>query len=180
MPSNHSAAALWHNLVLEAEERLGTRLGEDVESYLVFMLMRYLRDAGVVRRIVALAFLEGMQKQGRARAEAMQSLGDQCLLFAGFFPEQARRRRVSLDYFVKMGRSAYGQLDAQPIFTALAQHFVPLMDVLAQIRATNPHHRAPSLLDLQELWESTGSRYAAKRLQEEGILPQAMPSQRRH
>ena len=162
----------WHSLVLEAEARLSAHLDENLESYLVFMLMRHLRDARLVRNTLALAFLEGIHKQGSERASAMQVVGDQCLLYAGFFPEQARRRHVGVDYFINIGRSAYGQLPDEP-FTSLSAQFVLLMDVLAQIRAMDCSKQA-SLLDLQTLWEQSDSHFAAKTLQQNGVMPVRM------
>ena len=180
MPNPSYSTAPWHSLVIDAEARLGAHLEENIESYLVFMLMRYLRDVRMVRNVLALAFLEGLQKQGKAKADAMQTLGDQCLLYAGLFPEQARRRHVSMDYFVRMGRSAYGQLAQDPLFIALTENFVLMMDVLAQIRSNNPHNKTGNLLDLQELWEQTGSRHAANCLHAQGIIPAPMPSLSKH
>ena len=169
MQIHQDTAKPWHMLVLEAEAKLNAHLDESLESYLVFMLMRHLRDASLVRNTLALAFLEGLHKQGSARALAMQCVGDQCLLYAGFFQEQARRRHVGVDYFVNIGRSAYGQLPEAP-FDALSAHFVLLMDVLAQIRAMDGS-RQMHMLDLQELWEQTDSHFAANTLREGGVVP---------
>lgn len=180
MQITHNSAAPWHALVLEAEQRLGAHLHEDMESYLVFMLMRYLRDAKMTKNVLALAFLDGLSKTGALRKEALRGVGDQCLLFAGFFPEQARRRCVSMDYFVHIGRNAYDQLAGNPLFHALARHFVLLADVLTQIRSLNAQAAVGNLLDLHEIWEQTGSRHAALQLQARGIQPLPMPSARKH
>lgn len=169
---NHQAnTAPWHQLVIEAEAKLGANLDQETESYLVFMLMRHLRQPELVSSIFALALLESLQKHGKARLEALQQIGDQCLIFAGFFPEQARRRCVSQDYFVHMGRNAYGELWRKPIFVALTRHFVLLADILSQIRANNPLLRRQDLPELQERWESTGSRFAYRQMLEQGLLP---------
>ena len=44
----------WQALVAEAEELSGVQLGEELESYLVFTLMRYLRRPDMAQRILAL------------------------------------------------------------------------------------------------------------------------------
>lgn len=180
MQAHHDSPAPWHSLVVEAEARLGAHLPEDMESYLVFMLMRHLRDATLCRGSIALSFLESLQAPGTLRPDALRRVGDQCLLFTGFFPEQARRRGVSMDYFVQIGRNAYAQLARQPLFTALACHFVLLADILAQIRGLNAQARFQNLLDLQEIWEKTGSVFAATQLRERGVLFDHPASRFRH
>ena len=81
-----TAKASWHRLVKEAEERLSCHLDEEKESYLVFLLMRYLTRADLARTVLALRFLEAIGSQGRLREDRLQNVGDQCLLYAGLFP----------------------------------------------------------------------------------------------
>lgn len=166
-----ATTAPWHELVFEAEEKLGAHIDEEIESYLVFMLMRHLRQPELARSVIALGFLEGLRQQGKARTEALQRVGDHCLLLAGLFPEQARRRCVGPEYFVHMGRNAYGELWSKPLFVALARHFVLLADILSQIRAGNALLKLPHLYELQERWENTGSRFALEQIAARGCTP---------
>lgn len=160
--------ASWHRLVTEAEERGDCRLDEDSESYLVFLLMRYLQRPDLVRSILALRFLRAANASGRAGIEQMQDVGDQCLLYAGFYPEQAARRRVSVSYFINLGRTAYDTVASRrerataKLFHELAETFVGLMDVLHTIRDINPPQLAP--LEMHELAVTTGSRSARRQL----------------
>lgn len=133
-----SATALWQDLIREGEQRRHLALGEDLESYLVFALMRHLGDAGMTGRVMALEWLgahERPMNPGRLR-----DVGDRCLLIAGLFPRLAGRRRVSTDYFVDLGRGAYASAsDRAPqcergLFVQLAEAFRSLVDVLAAIR----------------------------------------------
>ena len=100
-------AELWQALVHEAGQRLGRPLDESRESYLVFVLLRYQADGYLLSRTQALAWLHAQEQVGRARADALREVGDGCLLIAGLFPGVAARRRVSLDYFIDLGRGAY-------------------------------------------------------------------------
>lgn len=135
-----SATATWHRAVTEAATRAEHSLDEARESYLVFLLMRYLRRPEMVRAVLAARFLEALQEPRRRRREQLQEVGDHCLIFAGLFPEQADRRRVRLSYFVDLGRTAYGDLAAAggsmhaELFRALAVTFAPLADVLRALR----------------------------------------------
>lgn len=164
-----SATAVWHRLVTEAACRAECELDEQRESYLVFLLMRYLRRPELVRAVLALKFLDGLLRQGQARRESLQEVGDQCLIFAGLFPEQAQRRRVRLSYFVDLGRSAYGEVagtvhaDRAELFDALARTFVVLADVL---RAARQQGEEPVMTALQaaELSLETNSPLARRTL----------------
>ena len=99
--------ALWQDLVRDGEQHAGVDLGESVQSYLVFVLMRYLRDQALAAHVLALDWLAAAEHTGRVRADALRDVGDRCLLIAGRFPELAQRRRVSADYFATLGCGAY-------------------------------------------------------------------------
>lgn len=143
------ATAQWQQLVCDAESRCGARLDEDAQSYLVFLLMRYLRRSDLLRRLLAMAYLQAMASQGRRRADRLRDVGDECLLLGGLFPGQIRRRRVTLEYVIDLGRGAYGELGASDgcdlagLFGKLAQDFPLLLDVLGELR----RHRDASSLD---------------------------------
>lgn len=163
-----TATAEWHSLVRDAGANCNARLGEPVEAYLVFMLMRFSERTEVGRRALALDYLLGMQNP-TGRAEQLRDTGDECLLVCGLFPQRARRRRVPFTYYVDLGRGAYGTLaqrgatsDAEP-FDALAAEFITLMEVLQAMRPVD-HEQSLSPLDAAELAEQTGSQRAWDRL----------------
>lgn len=167
----------WQALVAEAEELSGVQLDEDLESYLVFTLMRYLRRPEMAQRILALDFLEAFQQSHPQRSEALRDVGDQCLLFSGLFPRRAERRRVRVSYYVKLGRSAYQNLadslsKTADLFALLAEEFITAMDTLQAIRVLG--QQTTGLLPAQayELWQDTASRQAyAELLRQTGGQP---------
>ncbi|HHJ19930.1 MAG TPA: hypothetical protein ENJ84_08960, partial [Gammaproteobacteria bacterium] len=77
--------AQWQKLLREAGEHSGVELDEELESYLVFMLMRYLKRPDMAQRVMALEFLEALQQDRRQREESLREVGDQCLLYSGLF-----------------------------------------------------------------------------------------------
>jgi len=166
-----TSTAQWRELVQEAARHVDRPLDEDVESYLVFLLMRFTGDVALASRTMALEYLQGLLASGRVRRDRLRDVGDQCLLFSGLFPQVARRRRVQVHYFVELGRGAYDQLAAEPahslgaIFRALAEGFVPLMDVLqAMRRMGGGGHPLLDPLEAFELWAATGSQEARAQL----------------
>lgn len=160
-----TATAQWQSLVLEAEAACECRLGEELESYLVFLLMRFVAQPDLAGRIMALEFLNGALSQGSQRTAQLRDVGDQCLLFSGLFPAQAERRLVRVSYFVDLGRSAYDMLArhleraAGDIYLNLAEGFVNLRDVLQAMRELDGQPALGTLQQL-ELWADTGSRRA--------------------
>ncbi len=170
---NPTQVAQWHALIDEAQKSTHHDLGEELESYLVFLLIRFTTQPDLANRILALDYLESMQQHGKRRINALKNVGDHCLLFSGLFPQRAKHRQVKLSYFINLGRSAYQELsnNTRPsttsLFNALSLHFIALMDTLHSIRALG---NTPCLDPLQayELWRDTGSEYALKTLSQKG------------
>ena len=135
-----AAAELWQSAIREACSGGGPELDEAQESYLVFVLLRHQRDERLLARIQALEWLDAQQQAGSVRSDALRDVGDRCLLVAGLFPALATRRRVSVDYFVDLGRGAYqGVADAgrdayADLFARLAATYRDLVAVLRGVR----------------------------------------------
>lgn len=135
-----SACELWQGLVREAEERAAVRVDEEQESYLVFTLLRHSQDQVLIARTLALELLDGLTLGGDRGSERLRDVGDRCLLLAGLFPGQSRRRSVDDGYFLELGRCAYGELGARrrdamaELYLRLAQAFTPLVRVLRHLR----------------------------------------------
>jgi hypothetical protein len=132
--------ALWQSLVRDAQTRASRRLGDDLESYLVFTLMRHQTDARLAVRTIALEWLDTLLASGRRREIGLRDVGDGCLLIAGLYPQQAQRRRVSLSYFQDIGSDAYRHLGdhasggLESLFRRLASAFAELVRVLFEVR----------------------------------------------
>ncbi len=165
---NSTSIALWHDVIHEAEAACTIVLKEEVESYLVFLLARYLDKPHFVKQIMANEFLQGLQLSKHKHQQAMQEVGDKCLLFSGLFPQVAEKRLVKISYFVNIGQSAYSAISSKnsDLYGMLAGQFVSLMDVLQSIR-----HYTKNMVDLlpmqaYELWNEVGSQRALKVLKQ--------------
>ncbi|WP_333677507.1 hypothetical protein [Dyella sp.] len=147
---NGTPVEVWQALVQEAYERTGRRLDESSESYLVFVLLRYQADSQLLSHAQGLDWLQALELVGRTRADALRDVGDRCLLVAGLFPGVAERRRVSVDYFVSIGRSAYqGVADATrqayaELYEQLARSYRELVRTLDAMRAL-PRSTTPGI-----------------------------------
>lgn len=164
--------AQWHALVSEAQLASSRQLDESLESYLVFLLMRFCGQPEMARRIMTMEFLQAQQDSG-LKTERLRDVGDQCLLFSGLFPKIAEKRLVTVSYFVGLGRTAYHQLServdhhSDQFYSRLAQGFVNIMDVLHAMRGLSGE---PVLdhLAAAELWSDTGSSASFRILLGEG------------
>lgn len=133
-----NSTGMWLDLIREGEKRRHLALGEDLEAYLCFALMRHMGDAAMTGRVMALEWLDAHERP--TSPDRLRDVGDRCLLIAGLFPKLARRRRVDTDYYVDLGRGAYATAaDRAPrcergLFGNLAEAFLSLVDVLRAVR----------------------------------------------
>ena len=154
--TDSGATALWHELVREAERNGAAPLDSEAESYLVFLLMRHLRDAGLAGHVFALDYLQALSAAPTPRQQQLRDLGDRCLLIAGLYPQQAQRRLVGLDYFLGLGSQAYAELAAAcaagaGLYRRLAASFARLVRVLVEVRRIGAGRDAISALDRHSL-----------------------------
>lgn len=132
--------ALWTDLVREAENAIGTRLDEELESYLVFLLIAHTRDVHLHHNAVALDYLLARAESGARHRQELRQIGDRCLLLAGLYPEQAERRMVSVGYFLTLGSRAYDELSSAlragmaELYERLARAFARLARVTLEVR----------------------------------------------
>jgi hypothetical protein len=158
--------AHWLALVTEAQASSQIELHEEIESYLVFMLMRFMAKPEMATNILGLEFLEGANCLGQQRHEQLRDVGDQCLLVSGLFPGRAETKQVRLSYFIKLGQSAYSIISSSEtnhsndLFGELSDRFVHMRDVLNAIRALTANKGAMSFWQAFDLWDDTQSPLA--------------------
>jgi hypothetical protein len=158
-----SSTAQWHALLGEAQQQSAICLREELESYLVFLLIRFTEQPSLASSVLGLEFLQGYETiHNSAKQYQLKDVADKCLLYAGLFPGRAKKRRLTVSYFITLGRTAYftlsnHQFPEEPLFNSLSQEFTNLMDVLQFMRG---NLSAVDLLESLELWHETRSRAA--------------------
>ncbi len=164
---------------------------DDTIVYIVNMLSHfslsdniYDGDESEGRSVKPLAFIYKDAVEANSdeeRIQCLRKLGDVALFIAGFYSESLNRSMVGINYFASMGGNAYSSLADNvqrsayykafgEVFSDLAEHFMAYVDVLMEVRDSTEVKQPSSILCLYESWLSTGSDYARKRLQENGIL----------
>jgi len=113
-----------------------------------------------------------------------QALGDRTLLVAGYFREQIQRRRLSRDYYARMGTSAYDVLARilggegfGAVFGELAERWEACSDVIAEVRDEGADRNDADVVRLYEEWLQSGSPRVADRLRQLGVVPMRAPGQ---
>ncbi|WP_455207822.1 hypothetical protein [Kaarinaea lacus] len=135
-----TSTAQWHSLVCEAESAANIYLDEELQSYLVFLLMRFLCKPDIATKVLAMDYIESLLSSGQRKQDKLRDLGDVCLIHAGFFPRRAKRKRVSENYFIELGSGAYQHLSGvvenqiAELYYRLSLSFVPIRDLLNTMR----------------------------------------------
>jgi hypothetical protein len=117
-----------------------------------------------------------------ARNYALQRIGDVALFISGFFADSLANKPVDVDYYIRMGGTAYGSLSEEvrgtfrgnafaSIYRELAIKFQLLVDVLNEVRDEARGESDRDLLRTYEIWLKTGSRRARKLLRDNGVVP---------
>ena len=168
-----SEVSQWHTLVRDAEHDYGCQLDEDMQSYLVFTLMRFAKNQQLNTQALAIDYLTSQQLPQQLCHEQLRDVGDQCLLVSGLYPRSAEKRQVSASYYIDLGRSAYHhistltQQNIAELYLQLSESFILLMDLLQTIR----QYSSPALQPIAalELWQQTGSRVALQHVSDDAI-----------
>jgi len=113
------------------------------------------------------------------RARTLRDVGDRSLYVSGFFAESLQRRLVDVDYYIRIGGTAYRQLASMParsgpygeVFLELAGKFPRFVDVLAEVSEGGAIATDAGVVQLYERWLRTGSEWIARKLRARGVLP---------
>lgn len=116
------------------------------------------------------------------RSSSLQRIGDVALFTAGFFADSLAGKSVDIDYYINMGGTAYGSLSdvirgttrgraLVDVYCELAGKFQKLVDVLHEVRDGAGQSSDVDVLRTYEIWRKTGSKRAARLLQQNGVYP---------
>jgi hypothetical protein len=173
----------FHEHVDAAATAAGSEMSEDGVYYLSKLLVERGRigDQTQPETLVGLA-MKARDEGGLRAVGTWRELGDQALYVSGFFRSSLSRRTVSVDYYLSMGATAYGQLSTllrapgprgglDAVYAELADSFEVCSEVLQDVRDAVRAHTHSDILRLYEEWVTTGSPRAAERLKELGVVP---------
>lgn len=180
---SQTPAEYFKEVVEKVMERQGFRSSELSAFYLVQLLDDFValdrRFAEVdVEPDTTLAELlcGAIASPGEGRFARLKLTGDVALFISGFFSDSVARKRLELDYYMRMGGYAYGRAarlspgEAASVFYELSAKFGRFVDVLNEVSEESAITDAGGILRLYERWLQSGSKRSEKRLRQEGIL----------
>lgn len=115
-------------------------LSEELESYLVFLLMRFIKKPEIALKIMAIDFLSSLELTKTNRNYKLRDIGDICLLFSGLYPELNHKRLVSDSYYSDLGQNAYyiiaqhSTKNSAELFYSLSKNFLMMASLLKNLR----------------------------------------------
>ncbi|MFI5396886.1 MAG: hypothetical protein ACHQ9S_15220 [Candidatus Binatia bacterium] len=173
--------AFFRELLQDAMRTQDVRSSEDSEFYLVKLLEGFARaEQDWFTRPLALEYLESFHSPPLHRYGKLKRVADTSLFVAGVFMESLHRKLVSSDYYVQLGRTAYGHLSvlssgrrAVPadLFSELAERFSDFVRVLAEISFERLFQGDIHTLRVYTRWMYTRNERDTRWLLRRGIIP---------
>lgn len=151
----------WRALLTHAQLAGGILLPPPVEEYLVSLLFRHV-GAEISPSELENGLVDRIDRILGADTSDPSVVGDQCLLFAGLFPEQAIRKGVPVSYFVQVGRPAYREYSSKHdsvVHAMMADEFVRAMDTLQTLRVLQSGEPCIDAFNAYHLWRDLGSAH---------------------
>lgn len=132
-------------------------------------------------RPLAIIYHQAQQETAENKIKIFKELGDFSLFITGFFPDSLNRKVTDVDYYILLGKSAYENLSGifkknhkdtfTLLFDELAEKFVSITDILAEISSKSSTQWNDGILRLYERWLKTRSKRDERLLCAKGILP---------
>ncbi len=173
----------FHEVVTEALNAMQLAASEPAGWYLV-TLLGDLTTTRLPDEPLGVKLASPGQAPGE-RVKSLKEVGDTSLVVAGFFAESLGRSLVDVDYYVSLGKSAYGQLARQlaspgraraagqhsitEVYGELAENFPRFVDVLAEVKKRVDFGHQ-DVLRLYEVWLRTRDEWVEDKLREAGLI----------
>jgi len=118
--------ACFKELITDVTDRSGIELPYAVGEYCTALLAEY-----TTNRKIDYAEAFAIRLMGSESYEDCKTVGDDCLMLVGAFPNYGNRRGISRGYYIEIGKMAYTKID-RPIFLELVKFFEPASEVIKE------------------------------------------------
>ena len=139
-----TTTAQWQALVKETTDRRRICIDIAIENYLVITLDAFTKNVLLLETPIAIEFLTAVQTHSGLTNHKLRTVGDRCLIIAGFFYQQSEKHNVNREYFAEIGQQSYLALadrDAKKydpeLFQELGHRFTDLTTILRHMRQHN-------------------------------------------
>ncbi|HNP34833.1 MAG TPA: hypothetical protein PKK10_03165 [Woeseiaceae bacterium] len=181
----------FRNSIEEAIARQHVQVDPDTAHYVVNLMTLFARSEQLYDgqgdecglKPLALMLADAVDAESaEQRSYLLQRIGDVSLFISGFFADSLIGKAVDIDYYIRMGGSAYDTLSNSvqrtfrgnafaPIYRELAVKFQAMVDVLHEVRDSAGTGSDTDLLRTYEIWLKTGSERAARILKSHNVVP---------
>ena len=185
---SESPAEYFKELVETALERQHVAVRDLTSFYLVNLLTGFVHfdrsSATTVDEPLGIRLARALQAGGSRQRDGLREVGDLSLFISGFFADSLARGLVDVDYYIRLGASAYGSRARHgdptlgDVFDELAGKFGACVDVLGEVSERSALASNSDVLRLYEKWMRTRSRRSGNLLVERGIVPNYSVSSR--
>jgi hypothetical protein len=181
----------FRDLLGTALTRQNVRVQPDTEFYLVNLLAQFLtcdklyterEDGARDTEPLALMLARAMQGGREVQIRTLRQLGDVSLYVSGFFTDSLSRSVVDVDYYVRMGGTAYAKVselsrvgNLSTLYAELSVKFAAFVDVLSEVAENTAVATNAGVVRLYERFLKTGSTRMARLLGERGVVAQVPP-----
>ncbi len=181
--------------VLAVCKKQNLEIDSHVSLYVAQLLVRFSQSSSIIEQhmpsgekskepVLALLWLEGLQKRPFEQLTQMQYLGDVALFTSGFFSDRIEKSMLDRDYYMAMGEQAYQQagslqrslrsdLALRELFFRLAHSFPSMVSVLEEISIRSQASQQNGIVKLYQKWLSSSDQKISRVLQENGVIPRA-------
>ncbi len=133
-----------------------TPLSPTATTYLLLQLSS-MRISEMSQRPLGELYFEGLRERTtRMRVQKLRHVGDRSLFLSGMFSPAFKRKLVNVEYFHKLGKSAYRHIGNQ-LYDELAFQFQPIVDLLTEISLRCNLTNDGDVLELYDNYVRTGN-----------------------
>lgn len=138
-----TARSQWLALFLDAQSRAGYTFSEEIQHYITMTLDHYTAELHLPSQTIALSYLDALNQSGTIKNQHLRQVGDECLILVSLFPGFVKKRNISPEYIITIGRNAYETVAYShvhkpinlPLFHVLSHYFTEIKDTLAVMRS---------------------------------------------
>jgi hypothetical protein len=166
-------------------------IADSLEFYLVNLLCEFITpdkitaitgENSVLEKPLALLLKQALESPPPVRMRLFKGIGDTSLYISGFFQDYFNRKTYDVDYYIRVGQTAYDGVSSimrdhhqeahmAALYKDLAGSFATLVELVAEVADSPEMARPVDILAMYTRWTRSHSERLRKKLLEQGIMP---------
>lgn len=183
----------FYDAVKRAQTKQSIQLSENVEYYLVQLLMNFIRadEQNALTDCLIIMVKKALEGVLNEKIVLYKKIGDIALYICGFHQDYFTNKSYDIKYYISMGSAAYKNLSnlmigkttyqntMAQIYEDMSVHFLEAIDILLQVSENIYQTKNQrSILNLYDAWINTESKKLYQDLLERGIIPTKIGSKK--